>query len=72
MDKNAEEQTGKIHHVIWCLEYLKNVSEEEGYQDIADLIDSTFKMCMSTFCILKRSELADRIPKSPSLSVVKD
>ena len=52
-DLSNEDKT--IVQVVAALEYLKNVSEKEGLDDVHELIDCTFRMCLNTHMILKRS-----------------
>ena len=59
-----------MHHIIWCLEFLQKVAREEGEEDIAELINSAFQMCLRTYCIVKRTDLADILEKKLSESIV--
>lgn len=56
----------KIQDIITALEYLRNESRKQGNDDITELIDSTFQVCLNAFCIIKRYELGQMIIKMNS------
>lgn len=54
-------QNEKIEDIIAALDYLRNEAKRSGNEDIYNLIDSTFSICLHTFCIIRRYELQERM-----------
>lgn len=47
----------KIEEIIMALDYLKDEAKKSGNDDIYQLIDSTFSICLHSFCLIKRHEM---------------
>ena len=52
----------KIEEIIAALDYLRIEARKSGNEDIYNLIDSTFSICLRTFCIINRYELNKTMP----------
>jgi len=57
--EDKKEQNEKIEDIITALDYLRNEAKRSGNEDIYNLIDSTFSICLHTFCIIRRYELQE-------------
>ena len=53
----------RIADIISALDYLRGEAKLSGNDDIYNLIDSTFTICLHTFCIIKRYELQRALTK---------
>lgn len=60
---NNENKEVNILHVIKSLDYLKRASEKEGYEDIAEIIESSFRICLTIYMHLWKEPLASQMLK---------
>lgn len=54
----------KIEDIISALDFLKEEAKRSGNEDIYRLIDSTFTICLHTYCMIKRYEINNYYKKN--------
>ena len=54
-------QNSGMHEIIMALEFLKIEAEKTGEEEISEIINATFTICLNTYCAIKRSELERKL-----------
>ena len=65
-----EKQTMTAVEIISALEYLLRVAKKENMEDIEELIEATFKICLNTYLTLKRAGLEANLPPRKNIKIV--
>lgn len=60
------EENQNIDNIISALDFLRNEARKTNNEDIYRLIDYTFNICLHTYCIIKRHEMASFFEKDAS------
>lgn len=58
---SSSQKNHKVSEIISALDFLRGEARKSGNEDIYKLIDSTFTICLHTFCILRRLEISETI-----------
>jgi len=53
----------KIEDIIAALDFLRSEAKKSNNEDIYRLIDSTFTICLNTYCMIKRYEMNNYLNK---------